>query len=153
MTDERFVVVKFISGETVMAMFEGEDERYVRLEKPIKIRTVDIPGINRESLTASPFCQFSESSSFVMEKEHILYIKKLHRLYIPHYKNFIKAYEEALIPVEKTREAMDALEQDWDDEPTTVEEVQRRVEALQALLDSEEEIDERMFMEGNETKH
>jgi len=139
-----------------MATFEGEDDRYVKVEKPITIRTIVVPELNKESITASPYCPFSDSTSFVLEKTHIVYIKKLHKVYIPHYKSFLESYEEAMIPT--TRQELQ--QEGFDDlEDLTVEEIQRRLDLLEAIANAprddltEEEKDERVFVKGNDTKH
>lgn len=156
MSDINYVVLKLISGETLMATFEGEDEQFVKVEKPISIRTYVIPELNKESITASPYCPFSDSTSFVLEKSHIVYIKKLHKVYIPHYKNFLQSYEEAMLPVSRHQ----VEEEGFDDlEDISVEEIQRRLDLLEAIASAprddltEEEKDERVFVKGNDTKH
>lgn len=152
-----YVVVKLVSGETVMATFDGEDDKFIKIEKPIQIRTTMIPEIQKESISAAPLCQFSESTSFVLEKAHIVYIKKLHTQFVKHYMNFIKSYEEALIPT--TRESIkDALEEYFDDaDDLTLEEVNRRLDLLEAIASApnsaEEGSDEATFVEGNDTVH
>lgn len=93
------VVVKLITGEMLMATYEGEDEKFIMIDKPVQIKTILIPELQRESVTAAPYCPFSESTSFILEKPHIVYIKRLHKIYIPHYNRFMKAYDEAFIPV------------------------------------------------------
>jgi len=149
-----YVVVKLISGETVMATFEGEDDKFIKINYPIQIKTTIIPEIHRESISAAPFCQFSESSSFTLEKSHIIYIKKLHKQFISHYKNFIKTYDEALIPT--TRQSIQEALQEADDE-LTIEEIQKRLDLLESIASSAgEEVDEEdliSFIEGNDTVH
>jgi hypothetical protein len=157
MSDKHYVVLKLISGETLMATFESEDDKYVKVDKPITIRTIVIPELNKESITATPYCPFSESTSFVLEKNHIIYIKKLHTVYIPHYKNFLESYEDAMLPTTKKQiqeeEGFDDLEE------LSLEEIQRRLDLLEAIATaprddlSEEEKDERVFVKGNSTKH
>lgn len=93
------VVVKLITGEMLMATYEGEDEKFIMIDKPVQIKTILIPELQRESVTAAPYCPFSESTTFILEKTHIVYIKRLHKIYIPHYNRFMKAYDEAFIPV------------------------------------------------------
>jgi hypothetical protein len=156
-----YVVVKLISGEIVMAMFEGEDDKYVKVEYPIQIKTMIVPGLNRESIHASPYCQFSESTSFVLEKSHIIYIKKLHNQFISHYKSFMRSYDEALIPTTRDEAKRKELEELFDDEEgdLTIEEVNRRLDILEAIANapstSDDEPDEAdfNFVEGNDTKH
>lgn len=157
--DKDFVVLKLITGETVMAMFESEDEKFVKVDYPVQIRTMMVPGINRETVHAAPFCQFSDSTTFVLEKGHIVYIKRLHHQFIPHYKNFLKSYDEALIPATRNKADMDMLEDAFDDmEDLTIEEVNRRLEMLEAIAgapsrEEEEENDLINFVPGNDTKH
>lgn len=98
------VVVKLITGETLMATYDGEDDKFIMIEKPVQIKTILIPELERESVSAVPYCPFSESTTFILEKSHIVYIKRLHKIYIPHYNRFMKAYEEAFIPVEQDTE-------------------------------------------------
>ena len=155
--DKQYVVVKLVSGETVMATFDGEDDKFVKIEYPIQIKTVIIPELNRESISASPLCQFSDSTSFVLEKNHIVYIKKLHPQFVKHYNSFIKSYEEALIPTTRS-EIQDKLSEYFDDaDHLTIEEVNRRIEMLEAIAsgDRSEEDDDVMLnvIEGNDTLH
>ena len=161
--NDNYVVLKLVSGETVMAMFEGEDDRYIKIDHPIQIKTIQIPAINREQITAHPLCQFSESTSFVLEKEHIVYIKKMHRAFVSHYNNFIKSYDEALIPAtresaEQIREQLNDLFED-EEEELTLEEVNRRLDMLESIANSpskkeeREEISPANFVEGNDTRH
>jgi hypothetical protein len=155
--DKNYVVVKLVSGETVMATFEGEDDKFVKIDHPIQIRTQIIPELGRESISASPLCQFSDATTFVLEKNHIVYIKKLHKQFIPHYNNFLKSYEEALIPTTRS-EIQEKLSEYFDDaEHLTVEEIQRRIEMLEAIAGGEvpeEELDVMLsVMEGNDTIH
>jgi hypothetical protein len=155
--DKDYVVVKLISGETIMAMFEGEDEKFVKIEYPIQIKTVVIPELQRESISASPMCQFSDATSFVLEKTHIIYIKKLHKQFISHYKGFIKSYEEALIPTTRSS-IQEKLSEYFDDtEDLTLDEINRRIEMLEAIASGEhsEEDEEIMLsvIEGNDTLH
>lgn len=157
--DKDYIVLKLISGETIMAMFDGEDERFVKVEYPIQIKTMFIPGVNRESVTAAPFCQFSDSTSFILEKNHIVYIKKLHNQFVQHYKNFLKSYDEALIPATSPRPSKQHLEDIFDDaEELTLEEINHRLDLLESIANSpvkreEEKEDFLNFIPGNDTKH
>ncbi len=155
--DKHYVVVKLVTGETVMAMFDSEDEDFIKIEYPIQIKTVIIPELQRESISASPLCQFSDATSFVIEKSHVVYIKKLHTAFISHYKNFLKSYEEAMIPTTRSS-IQDQLSEYFDDaEHLTIDEINRRIEMLEAIASGghSEEDEELMLnvMEGNDTLH
>lgn len=155
--NKEYVVVKLITGETVMATFEGEDEKFIKIEYPIQIRTTIIPEIQRESISATPLCQFSDSITFVLEKSHIVYIKKLHQQFVSHYKNFIKSYDEALIPTTRgsIKETLEEYFEDADE--LTIEEVNRRLDMLESIANApsskEPEEDMVTFVEGNDTLH
>lgn len=154
MTQENnnYVVVKLVSGETVLALFEGEDERFIKVSFPINIHTMPIPHLNREQVHASQYCQFSDSTSFVLEKNHIIYIKRMHPAFISHYNNFKKSYDDALVP----ENALHRLDE-FPDEELTVEEIKRRVDMLTELagMEPEEEQEEtvKTFVRGNDTIH
>ena len=158
--DKKYVVVKLISGETVMATFEGEDDKFIKIDHPIQIKTILIPELNKESVSAAPMCPFSDSTSFVLEKAHVVYIKRLHRVYVEHYLDFCKSYEEALIPTKRSRApAHEELEGFDDLEDLTLEEIQARLDLLEAIANApredhtEEELDKRVYVKGNDTKH
>lgn len=149
--NNNYVVVKLISGETVMATFEGEDDKFVKIDYPVNIRTVIMPDMGREQVHASPLCPFSESTSFVLEKGHILFIKKLDPHFEKHYLNFIKAYEQ-----------LNHEGNDWEEEISdemTVDELHDKIKRLDAMMrgdspiEEQEEIPVRTFVQGNDTKH
>jgi hypothetical protein len=154
-----YVVLKLISGETIMAIFQGEDDKYLKIEYPVQIKTMILPGLNRESIHAAPYCQFSESNTLVLEKSHVIYIKKLHNQFIHHYKSFMRSYDDALIPATRDEAKRRELEELFDDEEgeLTLEEVNRRLDMLEAIAnapssDSDEE-DPLNFIDGNDTLH
>jgi hypothetical protein len=155
-----YVVLKLITGETIMAMFEGEDDKFVKVEYPIQIRTMLIPEINKETISAAPYCPFSDSKTYILEKSHIVYIKRLHHAYIKHYKEFLKSYEEAMIPTTRRRYEEEQSLEGFDDlDDLTLEEIQNRLDILESIANapredvSEEDLEKRVFVPGNETKH
>lgn len=154
--DDVCVVLKLITGEQLMAIFEGEDEKFVKIDYPITIRTTIIPELNKESVTAAPYCPFSETTSFVLEKSHIVYIKKMHKQFIANYKSFLKSYDEIIF--HKAPTVDESIEEGFDDlEELTIEEIQRRLDLLEAIASApaveEGDEDKRVFVKGNDTKH
>lgn len=143
--NESYTVLKLITGETILGLYEGEDEKFVKIDYPVMIKNTLIPELDREAITAVPYCPFSESTSFILEKNHIVYIKKLHPSFIPHYKRFVKIYDTALVAAS------------IDDGPDTVEELQERLDHLDSLRGTDDKLTTedvlRNFVLGNDTKH
>lgn len=125
--DDSFVVLKLVSGETLMGTYIASDSDYIKVEYPVLIKSTYIPETNKEQINATPFCPFTESVSFVLEKEHVVYIKPLGETFIAYYLGFIAEYDMKKSPVSGSDEAFDRS-------------------------DSEDE-QIRMYTEGNKTKH
>jgi len=145
--DELFVIIKLTSGEQMMAVLKSEDERYVELESPMTIRTIPIMGEQREHITAHPFCQFSDDKNFVLDKRNVMFVKKLHHVFIPHYKRIVAEHEKPATLV--TRDHEEIVQHD----PEELEEVRKKVELLQRFLGSKKEEDKeyRFLVDGNDT--
>lgn len=93
--NELYVVMKLVSGENVLAVLKSEDENYVEVESPMCIRTIPVLETGREHITASPLCQFAEdSSSYILDKKNLMFVKKMHHLFIPHYLRIVADHAE-----------------------------------------------------------
>jgi hypothetical protein len=142
--------MKLTSGEQVMAVLREEDDEHVLLESPMCIRTIPILEASREHVTAHPLCQFSDDRTFVIAKRDIMFVKKLHHLFIPHYQRIV-AEHERLSFISKDSKKEELL---WEDE-VDQEEAIRRISMLEDLAktpkDEEEERRYRVFIEGNDT--
>jgi hypothetical protein len=143
---EFYVVVKLTSGEQMLAVLKNEDDDYVEIESPMVIRTIPNLSEGREHVTAHPFCQFSDENNFTLHKANILFVKKLHHAFIPHYLRIVS---------ESERTSLVTQEDDWEGEVMSVEEARRRIEMLRSIagLDEEEETPspKSVFVEGNDT--
>jgi hypothetical protein len=148
--NEFYIVMKLTSGEQVMAVLREEDDEHVLLESPMCIRTIPILEASREHVTAHPLCQFSDDRTFVIAKRDIMFVKKLHHLFIPHYQRIV-AEHERLSFISKDSKKEELL---WEDE-VDQEEAIRRISMLEDLAktpkDDEEERRYRVFIEGNDT--
>lgn len=102
----RNIVIKMVSGETLMAKYIDEDSRSVLVEYPVQIRSHILPN-SRESITANPYCQFTSDIHYEFEKAHIIYVKPLHSVFEQYYNNFLKQYEEVTMPLEPEQEEVD----------------------------------------------
>ena len=147
--NEFYIVMKLTSGEQVMAVLKEEDEDHVLLESPMCIRTIPILEASREHVTAHPLCQFSDDRTFVIAKRDIMFVKKLHHLFIPHYQRIVAEHEKlSFITKDQKEELL------WEDE-VDQEEAKRRISMLEDLAktpkDEEEERRYRVFIEGNDT--
>ena len=147
--NEFYVIMKLTSGEQVMAVLKEEDEEHVLLDFPLCIRTIPILEAGREHITAHPLCQFSDDRTFVIAKRDIIFVKKLHHLFIPHYQRIVAEHEKvSFISKGKKEELL------WEDE-VDLEEAKRRILMLEELAktpkDEREEERYRVFIEGNET--
>jgi hypothetical protein len=148
--NEFYIVMKLTSGEQVMAVLKEEDEDHVLLETPMCIRTIPILEANREHVTAHPLCQFSDDTTFVIAKRDIMFVKKLHHLFIPHYQRIVAEHEKLSFISSKGNKQELLWEDDVDQE-----EAKRRILMLEELAktpkDEREEERYRVFIEGNDT--
>lgn len=135
MSNELYVIVKFTSGEQVMSILESEDETYIELKSPMIIKSIPVFEERKEHITAHPFCQFSDDTNFIVDKKNVMFIKKLHDLFVPHYKRIVEEHED-MQPIKRNTDGSVSKAEDlkWDDEPTEEE---------QEML--------RVYVEGNDT--
>lgn len=154
--DEFFVVCKFTSGEQVMAVLRNEDMEFIELEYPMVIRTHPNFESQREQITAHPFCVFSDEKSFVIDKRNILFVKKLHHVFVPHYMRIVEEHEQTVFTAKEQPRAEDLQ---WEDEEvmlTDSENAKKAIAQLKAIfgVDEPEEREESRivnFVKGNDT--
>jgi hypothetical protein len=148
--DEFYVVFKLTSGENVMAVLRNEDDQHVLVEHPMVMRSIMNFEAGKEHLTAAPLCAFTDESDFVIPKNNILFMKKLHHVFIPHYQRIVNEHENTTLFVPNGQE--EALS--WEDEMTP-ETARKAVQQLKGILGEEEEIDWKeklkFLVDGNDT--
>lgn len=150
---EFYVVLKLCSGEQVMAILRKEDDDRILLETPMVMRSIPVIETGREHITAHPLCQFSDDKTYVILKRDVMFCKKLHHVFVPHYIKIVKEHEESAFI---SKDAQKELLEDWDDaEEMTVEEAHRRIEMLAELLNTEAKEEEipLTIVRGNDTIH
>lgn len=135
--NEFYVVMKLVSGEQIMAVLRSEDDAHILIENPMVMKTTLDFEAGKERITAAPLCPFTSDETFVLDKKNLLYIKKLHHVFINHYKSIVKDYSESTNFVPEGS----AEELDWGDEPPTPEEARSAIKQLKGILGEEEEID------------
>lgn len=112
--NELFVILKLVSGEQVMAVLRSEDEDYIEVESPMCIRTFPIIETGKEHITAHPLCQFTDEINYVLDKKDVMFIKKMHHIFISHYLRIVKEHEDlADLNEDKSPNADDLI---WGDE-------------------------------------
>jgi hypothetical protein len=112
--NELFVILKLVSGEQVMAVLRSEDEMFIEVESPMCIRTIPVLATNKEHITAHPLCQFTDDVNYVLDKKDVMFIKKMHHIFIPHYLRIVKEHEQ-LGPMD-TNERRSAEDLTWEEE-------------------------------------
>jgi len=151
---EFFVVLKLCSGEQVMAVLRQEDEDRILLETPMVMRTIPVLESGREHVTAHPLCQFSDDKMYVILKKDVMFCKKMHHVFVPHYMRIVKEHDESTSFIDKDNKKEQLH---WEDEESmTVEEARKRLEMLASLLGEKSEEDEERrstLVRGNDTVH
>ena len=127
--NELFVVLKLVSGEQVMAVLRSEDSSFIEIESPMCIKTIPIIEDNKEHITAHPLCQFSDEVKYVLDKKDVMFVKKMHHIFIPHYLRIVEEHEKL----------------------TVVNEEKSNPRAEDLYWEDEQEIDLSTFVEGNDT--
>lgn len=138
MTDSNFyIVLKLTSGEQVMAVLREEDDEHILLEDPMCIRMIPIMNQNREAVTAHPLCNFSDDHTFVIPKKNVLFIKRLHQVFIPHYLKIVQEHSKSSFLSNSNEEPL------WEEEEMTPERARKAISMLNNIMGEkqEEEVD------------
>lgn len=91
-----FVVVRLISGETVVAKLTFENEEYIYVKDPISIKhvTTTKDGSIAEKSLALPFCALTLERDFSFKKSHVMFVKELDPSVIEYYSEITEEAEE-----------------------------------------------------------
>lgn len=139
--NEVFVIVRLTTGEQIMCALQSEDEQFVELLHPMLIRTLPNFQTGKEMITVAPFCAFAEDESYIIDKKNILFIKNLSEKLIPHYLNTVQENDTHFSP----REDLSHLKE--------FEDPLEAIDQLRGIADETEEEKNRIYVEGNDTKH
>lgn len=116
---EVYIVARLTNDMEVMAIFESEDSKYVKLSHCMEVRMVPTVGEDGKrsysKFAAMPLTQFSDDPNFIIDKQHILFIKKLSKDMIEHYRSIISA------PADVEDYDGDWDELDWEEEEDILE--------------------------------
>lgn len=158
MTDN-YIVVKLVSGEQIISILENEDDTAIDISFPMVIKTIPVfvNGQAGEHVTAAPFCALSKENKFHLEKKNIVYIKPLHKSFLPHYQRMLSAYDE--VTIKTNQQPQPSLEEVWEEEvdKMSTEEIKKRIDMLESIFNGEEtqeeEKPEPTYVRGNDTIH
>lgn len=149
-----YVILKLTSGEQVMSILKEEDDEYILLEDPMCIKTIPVLESGKEHITAAPLCHFTADREFVINKRNVLFVKKMHHLFIPHYIRIVDDHMKSDV-FQPAEEPSDSLI--WEDD-FTPETAAKAVEQLKNIFGDEtkeEEVDWesklRNLVQGNDT--
>lgn len=133
-----YVILKLTSGEQVMSILKEEDEDYILLEDPMCIKTIPVIESGKEHITAAPLCHFTADREFVINKQNVLFVKKMHHLFIPHYLKIVDDHMKSDVfqPAEQSAETLV-----WEDNLT--------LEAEEEEVDWENKLQN--LVQGNDT--
>ena len=97
--DTKFIITKLSTGEQIVAILRGENEKSIVIEYPMEVNSVRFQTENNEigsHTTAEPFCKFANDRVFHLAKRDLIYLKKLHQYAIPFYVGLLEEYESYL---------------------------------------------------------
>ena len=139
--DEFLVIVRLTTGEQIMSALLNEDENYIQLLHPMVIRTVPNFESGREMVTVAPLCAFADDDTYILDKKNVLFIKRLGEKFVSHYLGVVKEQSVKFTP----REDLSHLEE--------FEDPLEAIDQLRGIADETEEEKNRIYLEGNDTKH
>jgi hypothetical protein len=128
--NEFYVVVRLTSGEQLMCALQQEDDNYIELLHPMQIRTIPNFETGKEHVTAAPFCTFTDDESFVLDKKNVLFIKPMKEMFVAHYLNLVRESQNVRFTPKGGED-----------------------DAMSSDVEETREENQRVFIEGNETKH
>lgn len=128
----RYVLAKLITGETLMAVVNYEDDDHVELAYPMEVgkRSVDTPEGEKEMNTISVFSKFVSDRFFYMRKSDFLFLKDLHQNVVHYYETMVYELDELYkfedMPFDTVNELRNA--------PKTVDDVKEKLDRLRQML-------------------
>jgi hypothetical protein len=152
--NEQFVYIKLVTGEQLMAYKESEDDKSVLLKFPMLIKT-HLVGMNNgrisEQVTAGPYTLFVDSTSFHVNKDHIIVDAQLAPNAIPHYVHLVRDHEG--VSLSYIPQELEWEETNYEEEKVSIPDVAKAIQQLKALAEVEKEVDEKFLLKGNDTVH
>lgn len=79
MQNDRYVVIKLITGEEILSHLVHEDDYEIRVLFPMLTRLVNTMTLNgaKENIVLSPYTYFSADDEFTFQKQHLVFLKDM----------------------------------------------------------------------------
>lgn len=113
--NEFYIIMKLTTGEQVMAVLKEEDELNIMIDHPMLMKITQVFETGKEHITASPLCAFTNDQTFIISKSNVLFIKKLHHVFVPHYQKLVSEHQESTLFTPADATSDESLS--WEDEP------------------------------------
>lgn len=114
------VIVKLMNGDLFMATYIEETDKHYVFENPVTIKVISVPGqggVIEKTITA-PFCSLTEAKEFSFSRDHVLYVKLLHKNIKSYYFKLIQAFESDESELEEMNYLSDSdTEEQLDEQP------------------------------------
>ena len=151
-TEKRYVVLKLVSGEQLLAICHEEDILKVVIGNPMIIKTTPtihpISGRAVENVSACPWSSFTENKVFDIDKSKLLFLKEMHPLIIKQYDKMVEAYEQEVLVKQNSDGYLEVVEED--NGPQTIEELYDSIDSYEPS-EEEESSGDSIYVSGNRT--
>jgi hypothetical protein len=79
MQNDRYVVIKLITGEEILSHLVHEDDYEIRVLFPMLTRLVNTMTLNgaKENIVLSPYTYFAADDEFTFQKQHLVFLKDM----------------------------------------------------------------------------
>lgn len=154
-TEKRYVVLKLVSGEQLLAICQEENILKVIIQNPMVIKTTPtihpISGRAVENVSACPWSSFTENKVFDIDRSKLLFLKEMHPLIVKQYDKMVEAYEQEVLVKQNSDGYLEVIEEkETNTEPQTIEELYDSIDSYEEELEEEPNPDS-IYVSGNRT--
>lgn len=144
MDANRYVVMKLVSGEEILAHLTSEDDYDIHVLFPMIVKHINrnVQGRMMESIVLGPWTHFSAEDEFTFNKQHLIFLKDLDDRYVDEYN---RSVDESLGNIPEP-------------EPYNPDELKQLTERLQNMFrehvrEEEEDLEPKIVLDISKTIH